>query len=212
MPAVHELARRDTLASMFTGIISDIGEVAAREGGRFTIRCGYAAESIAVGASIACDGACLTATRVEPSGKGCIFAVDVSNETLARTTLGEWQPGRRLNLERALNAGDELGGHIVSGHVDGVGRITAVSPDGESRRFTVDVPADLAPYIASKGSVALDGISLTVNEVAQNSFGINIIPHTLTHTTLGPKKPGDKVNLEVDLIARYVARLMEFRR
>jgi riboflavin synthase len=197
---------------MFTGIISDIGEVAAREGGRFTIRCGYAAESIAIGASIACDGACLTATTVAAAGKGCTFTVDVSNETLARTTLGDWQPGRRLNLERALKAGDELGGHIVSGHVDGVGRIADSRPDGQSRRFTIEVPADLAPYVASKGSVALDGISLTVNEVAENSFGINIIPHTLTHTTLGAKKPGDKVNLEVDLFARYVARLMEFRR
>ena len=197
---------------MFTGIISDIGEVAAREGGRFTIRCAYAAESIAIGASIACDGACLTATKVDPAGPGSTFAVDVSNETLARTTLDEWQPGRRINLERALKAGDELGGHIVAGHVDGVGRIVEMHADGQSRRFTLEVPPDLAPYIASKGSVALDGISLTVNEVAKNGFGINIIPHTLTHTALGAKKPGDRVNIEVDVFARYVARLMEFRR
>jgi riboflavin synthase len=197
---------------MFTGIISDIGEVAARDGGRFEIRCGYAAESIAIGASIACDGACLTATKVDPSGSGSTFAVDVSNETLAKTTLDEWRPGRRINLERALKAGDELGGHIVAGHVDGVGRIIDMRPDGQSRRFTVEVPPELAPYIASKGSVCLDGISLTVNDVQENLFGINIIPHTLTHTTLGAKKPGDQVNLEVDIFARYVARLMEFRR
>jgi len=197
---------------MFTGIISDIGEVAARDGGRFEIRCGYAAESIAIGASIACDGACLTATKVDPSESGSTFAVDVSNETLAKTTLYEWGRGRRINLERALKAGDELGGHIVAGHVDGVGRIIDIRPDGQSRRFMIEVPPELAPYIASKGSVCLDGISLTVNDVKENLFGINIIPHTLTHTTLGAKKPGDRVNLEVDVFARYVARLMEFRR
>ncbi len=197
---------------MFTGIISDIGEVAARDGGRFEIRCSYAAESIAIGASIACDGACLTATKVDPSESGSTFAVDVSNETLAKTTLYEWGRGRRINLERALKAGDELGGHIVAGHVDGVGRIIDIRPDGQSRRFTVEVPPELAPYIASKGSVCLDGISLTVNDVTENIFGINLIPHTLTHTTLGAKKPGDRVNLEVDIFARYVARLMEFRR
>ena len=194
---------------MFTGIISDIGEVAARDGGRFAIRCGYAPDSIAIGASIACDGACLTATKVAAAAGGSTFTVDVSNETLGKTTLGEWQPGRRVNLERALRAGEELGGHIVAGHVDGVGRIADIRTDGESRRFTLEAPPELARYIASKGSVALDGISLTVNEVMKNAFGINIIPHTLTHTTLGARKPGDKVNLEVDLIARYVARLME---
>ncbi len=197
---------------MFTGIISDMGEVAARDGGRFVIRCGYAADSIALGASIACDGACLTATEVAVLGAGSTFAVDVSNETLARTTLDQWQQGRRINLERALKASDELGGHIVAGHVDGVGLIVDLRPDGQSRRFAVEVPPGLAPYIASKGSVTLDGISLTVNDVNKNTFGINIIPHTLTHTTLGAKKPGDTVNLEVDIVARYVARLMEFRR
>src|SRR6185436_7964134 len=173
---------------MFTGIITDIGELADRAGGSLTIRCSYAADSIAIGASIACDGACLTATEVAPAGSGCLFKVDVSNETLSRTTLGDWRPGQRINLERALKAGDELGGHIVAGHVDGVARI-----------------------LASKGSVALDGISLTVNEVEQNRFGINVIPHTLTHTTWSAKKPGDRVNLEVDVFARYVARAMEFR-
>jgi riboflavin synthase len=194
---------------MFTGIISDLGEVAARDGGRFSIRCGYPAESIALGASIACDGACLTAVAVAAElGCGSTFTVDVSNETLARTTLDEWQPGRRVNLERALRAGDELGGHLVAGHVDGVGRIVDMREDGQSRRFDVEAPADLARYLAAKGSVALDGISLTVNEVAGSRFGINIVPHTLTHTTLGARKPGDRVNLEVDLIARYVARLM----
>jgi riboflavin synthase len=195
---------------MFTGIIGDLGQVAARDGGRFAIRCGYAAESIALGASIACDGACLTAVEVAgEAGGSSTFTVDVSNETLAKTTLDEWRPGRRVNLERALRAGEELGGHLVSGHVDGVGRIVDMRDDGQSRRFTVEAPAELARYIASKGSVALDGISLTVNEVAGSRFGINIIPHTLTHTTLGARKPGDRVNLEVDLIARYVARLIE---
>lgn len=195
---------------MFTGIISDLGEVAARDGGRFAIRCSYSAESIALGASIACDGACVTAVEVTPEpGSGCTFTVDVSNETLAKTTLDEWQPGRQVNLERALKAGEELGGHLVAGHVDGVGRIVDMRDDGESRRFTVEAPAELAGLIAPKGSVALDGISLTVNEVAVNRFGINIIPHTLTHTTLGARKPGDRVNLEADLIARYVARLID---
>jgi riboflavin synthase len=196
---------------MFTGIISDIGYVVHRDsGGQFAIRCAYQPDSIAVGASIACDGVCLTAVSVvTEAGGGSAFAVDVSNETLAKTTLGEWQLGRPVNLERALRAGEELGGHLVAGHVDGVGRIVDMRPDGESHRFTVQAPAELARFIAPKGSVALDGISLTVNEVDQDRFGINIIPHTLTHTTLGARKPGDRVNLEVDLIARYVARLME---
>ncbi len=198
---------------MFTGIISDIGEVTARDGGRFVIRCRYPADSIALGASIACDGACLTAVAVAPGpGGGSTFTVDVSNETLAKTTLGEWQPGRRVNLERALRAGEELGGHLVAGHVDGVGRIMDMRDDGQSRRFLVEAPAELARFVAGKGSVALDGISLTVNEMALTRFGINIIPHTLTHTTLGARKPGDRVNLEVDLIARYVGRLIDIQR
>jgi riboflavin synthase len=197
---------------MFTGIITDVGEVAARDGGRFTIRCGYAPETIAIGASIACDGACLTVVEVVVTNRGSTFTVDVSNETLSKTTLGEWQPGRHINLERALKAGDELGGHIVAGHVDDIARITDIRPDGDSRRFTLEAPAELARYIAPKGSVALDGISLTVNEVAHSSFDINVIPHTLTHTTLGARRAGDRVNLEIDLIARHVARLMEFQR
>lgn len=194
---------------MFTGIITDIGKIVARDGGRFTIRTSHAAETIALGASIACDGCCLTVTSVVPDGTGSVFTVDVSNESLSKTTLSGWQPGRAINLERALRAGDELGGHIVSGHVDGVARITSVMPDGESRRFRFEAPPALARYIASKGSVALDGTSLTVNEVDGPSFGVNLIPHTLTATTWGRKKPGDEVNLEVDLFARYVARLME---
>ena len=196
---------------MFTGIITDIGELVAREGGRFTIRSRYGAESIALGASIACDGACLTATEIVADSAGCLFKVDVSNETLSRTTLGTWQAGRRINLERALKAGDELGGHIVSGHVDGLAGIRTISAEGQSRRFVFEVPDGLARFIATKGSVALDGISLTVNEVEKGSFGVNIIPHTLTHTTLSAKKPGDRVNLEVDVFARYVARAMELR-
>jgi riboflavin synthase len=197
---------------MFTGIISDIGSLIDRDGGRFRIASRYQPAGIAHGASIACDGCCLTVVEVAPHTSGSCFAVDVSNETLSRTILGDWRPGRRVNLERALKAGDELGGHIVSGHVDGVGRVAALRADGDSRRFTIEAPAEIARYIASKGSIALDGISLTVNEVEANTFGINIIPHTLTHTTLGDRKPGDRVNLEVDLFARYVARLMEQRR
>jgi riboflavin synthase len=197
---------------MFTGIITDVGELVAREGGRFTIRSGYPADSIGLGASIACDGACLTATGVRTDGRGSVFTVDVSNETLSKTTLGSWQPERKINLERALRAGEELGGHIVSGHVDAVAHIAGLREDGPSRRFTIEAPPDLARYIAPKGSVALDGISLTVNEVEGARFGINIIPHTLTHTTLGLKKPGDGLNLEVDLFARYVARALEHGR
>jgi riboflavin synthase len=196
---------------MFTGIITDIGELTERAGGRLTIRSSYAAQGIAIGASIACDGACLTATTVTAAGSGSLFTVDVSNETLSKTTLGDWRPGQRINLERSLKAGDELGGHIVSGHVDGVARILDIRPDGESRRFTVEMPPPLARYVASKGSVALDGISLTVNDVDQTRFGVNLIPHTLTHTTWGAKKPGDRVNLEIDVLARYVLRAMELK-
>jgi len=197
---------------MFTGIITDIGAVIARDGGRFSIRSRYTADTIKIGASIACDGCCLTVTAVEPQGTGSVFSVDTSNETRSKTTIDSWQAGRRINLERALTAGDELGGHIVTGHVDGVARILDIQPDGESRRFTFEAPEHLALYIAPKGSVALDGTSLTVNEVAGNRFGVNIIPHTLTVTTWGAKTAGQLVNLEVDIFARYVARLMEFRR
>lgn len=196
---------------MFTGIITDVGEVIGREGGRFALRCGYEADDIDIGASIACDGVCLTVTTVRPDGPGAAFTVDVSNETLSRTTLGTWLPGRAVNLERALRLGAELGGHLVSGHVDGQARILSILPDGDSRRFVIETHPDLARFIAAKGSVALDGISLTVNEAMGARFGVNLIPHTLTRTTWGRKKPGDLVNLEVDMLARHVARLMEFR-
>ena len=196
---------------MFTGIVTDIGEVIGREGGRFAIRASYEAASLAVGGSMACDGCCLSVTTVRADGRGSAFTVDVSHETLSRTTLGAWQPGRRVNLERPLNVGDELGGHIVTGHVDGVARILDIRADGESRRFRFEAPGPLARFLAEKGSVALDGTSLTVNEVEGPRFGVNLIPLTLTQATWGSKKPGDEVNLEVDLFARYVARLMEFR-
>jgi riboflavin synthase len=185
---------------VFTGIVTDVGELIGREDGRFAIRSGYAADGIALGASIACDGCCLS-----------VVTVDVSNETLSKTTLGNWQLGQPINLERALKAGDELGGHIVSGHVDGVARIIDMRPDGESLRVVLELPPHLAPYAAPKGSIALDGTSLTVNEVAGTRFGVNLIPVTLTQTTWGRKKPGDAVNVEIDLFARYVARIMEFR-
>lgn len=196
---------------MFTGIISDIGEIAARGAGRFSIRSRFEAATIVLGASIACDGCCLTVTSIAAEKHGSVFTVDVSNETLSKTTLGDWQPGRRVNLERSLKAGDELGGHFVAGHVDGVATISAIEADGASRRFTFEVPEALARFIAPKGSVALDGTSLTVNEVVRNCFGVNLIPHSLTESTWGSKKTGDRVNLEVDLFARYVARLMEYR-
>lgn len=197
---------------MFTGIITDVGELIGREGGRFAVRSGYAADGIDIGASIACDGVCLTVVTVRPDGRnGSAFTVDVSNETLSKTTLASWQVGRQINLERALRAGDELGGHIVSGHVDGVARIVDMKPDGESMRVLIELPPQLAPYAAPKGSIALEGTSLTVNEVSGLRFGVNLIPVTLTQTTWGRKKPGQEVNVEIDLFARYVARIMEFR-
>jgi riboflavin synthase len=205
----HRIIRK---AGMFTGIITGLGTVHSAEGGRFAIRSDYPAASIALGASICHDGVCLTVTGVEADGAGSRYALDVSNETLSLTTLGEWRAGRKVNLERALKAGDELGGQIVSGHVDGVARIADIRPDGESRRLTFEVPEELAPFIAPKGSVALDGTSLTVNEVDGARFGVNLIPHTLTVTTWGGKKPGDRVNIEIDPLARYVARLLEMRR
>ena len=195
---------------MFTGIITDIGEVVARDGGRFIIACGYPAESIAVGASIACGGCCLTVTSVSArKSNRTQFTADVSNATLSVTTLAGWTRGTRINLERALSLGAELGGHLVTGHVDGVARILSITPDGDSVRYSFEVPADLARFVAGKGSVALDGTSLTVNEVAGNTFGVNLIPHTLAVTTWGGAKAGDSVNFEVDLLARYVARLAD---
>ncbi|CAA2141754.1 riboflavin synthase [Hyphomicrobium sp. ghe19] len=196
---------------MFTGLITDVGEVIAKAPGGFTLKTAYALKPEETGLSICCDGVCLTATAITPRADGAEFSVDVSNETMAKSTLGSWQPGKRVNLERSLRAGDELGGHIVSGHVDGVAKIIAITRDGDSKRFLLEAPEHLSRYIAAKGSVALDGTSLTVNEVAEARFGVNLIPHSLTVTTWGAKTPGDLVNLEVDVFARYVARLMEFR-
>ncbi|MEE2968689.1 MAG: riboflavin synthase [Pseudomonadota bacterium] len=193
---------------MFTGIVSDLGRVRSieqRGDTRVEIETSYDTSDINIGASIACSGPCLT---VVDKGPGW-FAVEVSAETLARTTLGGWEAGARVNLERAMRVGEELGGHIVSGHVDGVAEIVSAREEGDSVRFQFDAPADFASYIAYKGSVALDGVSLTVNSVEGNSFGVNIISHTREHTTFGVLKTGDRVNLEVDTIARYVARLME---
>lgn len=198
---------------MFTGIVTDIGEVVSRHDGdgisRFAIRCGYPAESIALGASIACGGPCLTATGIASEGARTLFTVDVSAETLSRTTTGTWQAGTRVNLERSLRQGDELGGHIVTGHIDAVASIVERRDEGDAVRFTFEVPAPLHRFIAEKGSVCLDGTSLTVNGVDGNRFWVTLIPHTLHATTWGDRTVGDGVNLEVDLMARYVARLKE---
>ncbi|HZK89747.1 MAG TPA: riboflavin synthase [Stellaceae bacterium] len=196
---------------MFTGIVTDVGEVKdARHGNgllTLTIATAYDTAKIALGASIGCSGVCLTAVALEPG----LFTVEVSDESLARSTLADWRAGTRINLEQAMRLGDEMGGHLVQGHVDGVARVTGRRPDGESVRFTFAAPTELAPYIAPKGSVALDGVSLTVNEVDGAGFGVNIIPHTLGHTTLGDARPGARMNLEIDLIARYVGRLLDAR-
>ena len=199
---------------MFTGIITDVGRVrrlrrepTAGGGLALTIASAYDSASIPPGASIACSGPCLTVVAVEDGA----FSVEASAETLACSTLGDWVEGMPVNLERALRVGDELGGHIVSGHVDGVARLIDRRPDGESWRFLIEAPAALMPYIASKGSVALDGVSLTVNEVANDRFGVNIIPYTLAHTSFGEARPGQRMNLEIDPLARYVARLLTMR-
>lgn len=192
---------------MFTGIVSDIGTVTARDGGRLRIACHYDPKSFEPGASIACDGCCLTVISHVATGGETSFDIEASNETLERTTLGSWSPGRRINLERPLMLGAELGGHLVSGHVDGVARITARRQDGESVRFALESPSAFIRFIAAKGSVALNGVSLTVNDVDGTSFVVNIIPYTLTHTTWGDLKPDDLLNLEVDLLARYVERI-----
>ncbi len=205
---------------MFTGIITAQGEVrSVTHGGDGTdmhVVIGVAPAFLAahggtaLGASIACSGCCLTVTGSGPDS----FAVDISGETVSRTTLGHWKHGTRLNLERALRVGDELGGHIVSGHVDGIGHIVSIHPEGGSLRLVLAVPPPLHRTIAPKGSVAVDGISLTVNDVFADAegvqtFGVNIIPHTADHTTLGLRQPGDAVHIEIDMLARYVARLME---
>jgi riboflavin synthase len=208
---------------MFTGLVTDVGEVLDVAGDdrmrRIRIASGYDPATIALGASIACGGPCLTAVAVEAGERGAVFAVDAAAETLARTTVGQWLAGTRVNLERSLKLGDEMGGHLVTGHVDGVAEIVAreavTGGDGDewapSDRFVLRAPAPLARFIAEKGSVCLDGTSLTVNGVEGSDFTVLLIPHTLAVTTWGERRAGDRLNLEVDLIARYAARLAEAR-
>jgi riboflavin synthase len=199
---------------MFTGIITDLGRVEAverRGDTRFRLVTAYDLGTIELGASIACSGTCLTVVDI---GEGW-FAVDASAETLARTSLGSWRAGTAVNLERALKMGDELGGHLVCGHVDGVAEIVERTPEGDSLRFTFHAPREFGHLIAPKGSVTLDGVSLTVNQVADGDdatrFGVNIIPHTAERTTFGGRAEGDQVNLEIDLLARYLQRLLDAR-
>ena len=199
---------------MFTGIITDIGtvrSVEARGDTRFVIGTAYDMASVATGASIACSGCCLTVTDKGKDAEGNWFAVDASAETLGTTNAGDWRAGTRLNLERALRIGDELGGHIVSGHVDGTARVVSAMTEGDSLRLVFETGDDLARFIAPKGSVTLDGVSLTVNAVDGGRFGVNIIPHTQQETTLGALTAGAAVNLEIDVLARYVARLEDAR-
>jgi len=194
---------------VFTGIVTHIATVAeidrSNAGVRLTMEAGFDLSDVAIGASISHAGCCLTVVAIA----GNRYVLDVSHETLDVTTLGSWAKGSRVNIERALKIGDELGGHIVSGHVDGRAELLGVTPDGDSYRLKFRAPAPLHRFIAPKGSVALDGISLTVNAVEGETFGVNIIPHTWTHTTLGGVRPGESVNLEVDRLARYAARWFE---
>jgi riboflavin synthase len=198
---------------MFTGLISNVGDIVAIETRgdlrRMRIACAYPAETIAEGASIACGGPCLTAVAIGTRDERTWFEVDVAAETLARTNARQWRVGTRLNLERSLRLGDELGGHIVTGHIDGVARIAAINAFDGMRRYSIEAPKELARFIAEKGSVALDGTSLTVNEVDGRVFSILLIPHTLAVTTWGERQAGDESNIEVDLMARYAARLIE---
>jgi riboflavin synthase len=200
---------------MFTGIVTDVGEVLSVEPRgelrRLRIACSYDSDSIALGASIACSGVCLTVVAAVREGARTVFDVDAAAETLAVTTVGTWACGTRANLERALKIGDELGGHIVTGHVDGVARIESRNDFDDMSRFWVEAPHELSRFIAKKGSVALDGVSLTVNEVDGDRFSVLLIPHTLSVTTLGARRAGDAINIEVDLMARYAARLSEVR-
>lgn len=192
---------------MFTGIVTDLGKIRAiekRGDTRIEIETSYDTDDIDIGASIACSGPCLT---VIEKGRGW-FAIEASAETLDKTALGDWAVGTTVNLERAMRIGDELGGHIVSGHVDAVARIVDMQPEGDSVRFTFEAPQAFAKYIAPKGSVCLDGVSLTVNEVQGNRFGVNIISHTQGETTFGSRQVGDRINMEIDTIARYVARIL----
>lgn len=195
---------------MFTGIVTDIGDIRRLERrGDLRARIGtrYDTQGIDIGASIACSGVCLTVVQLGSDW----FEVEISAESLDKTNIGAWVEGQKINLERALKVGDELGGHIVSGHVDGLAEIVDMRPEGDSVRYTFEAPRDLARFIAPKGSVALDGTSLTVNEVDGTRFGVNIIPHTQEVTTWGKSKVGDTVNLEIDTLARYVARLAEMQ-
>jgi riboflavin synthase len=194
---------------MFTGIVTDVGRVrriqATARDHRYEIDTAFDTATIELGASISHAGCCLTVTETGPGW----FAVEVSGETLSKTTLGDWAEGTRINLERAAKLGDELGGHIVSGHVDGLGTVQSITPEGGSHRLVIEAPAPLHRYIAAKGSITVDGVSLTVNEVEGRSFGLNIIPHTWDHTTLGGLQVGNSVNLEIDMLARYLARWQE---
>jgi len=199
---------------MFTGITTDIGEVVAVEPKaeglrRLKIACAYPRADIVIGASIAHSGVCLTVVETGEQGGRTFFAVDAAAETLRMTTAGAWRTGTRLNLERALKVGDELGGHIVAGHVDGIAELVAREDLTDMARLTLRAPRDLMRFVATKGSVALDGVSLTVNAVTADTFAVLIIPHTLSVTTLGGANRGDHMNLEIDLMARYAARLME---
>jgi riboflavin synthase len=206
------LMQRTKGARMFTGIITDIGEVLALEQAgdlRARIGTGYDIGGIDIGASIACDGVCLTVIALGASPRNW-FDVQISAESVSKTNIGGWTPGHRLNLERALKVGDELGGHIVSGHVDGLAEVVAMRREGDSTRVTFRAPHALAGFIAPKGSVALNGTSLTVNEVEGTDFGVNFIPHTQVATTWGAVAVGDRINLEVDTMARYVARLRDW--
>ena len=201
---------------MFTGIVTDVGEILSiedrAEGLRqLVIGSNYDSASIDIGASIACSGVCLTAVATAKTGNRDTFTVDAAAETLALTTVGRWQKGRRINLERSLRMGDELGGHLVSGHVDGLAAVVSREDLTDMARFTLRVPQPLKRFIAQKGSVALDGVSLTVNEVSDDTFSVLIIPHTLGVTTFGALKAGDEINLEIDVMARYAARLLEAR-
>lgn len=201
---------------MFTGIVTDLGEVRSvepRAGNlhRISIFCGYPRAEIVQGASIACSGVCLTVVDAGDEGGRCWFAVDAADETLRVTTVGRWRQGSMVNLERPLKFGDELGGHLVAGHVDGIGTVVAREDMSGMARFVLRVPPGLARFVASKGSIALDGVSLTINTVEGDTFSVLVIPHTLKETTFGALKKGDSVNLEVDTMARYAARLMEMK-
>jgi riboflavin synthase len=198
---------------MFTGLISDVGEVLSVESRgqlrRIRIACSYDPDSIALGASIACSGPCLTAIAIGQAQGKCWFDVDAAAETLARTSVADWVVGTRINLERSLKIGDELGGHMVSGHVDGLAEIVKVASFDGMTRFDIRAPQALMKFIAEKGSVSLDGTSLTVNSVTEDQFSVLLIPHTLAVTTWGTRQTGDRLNIEVDMMARYAARLVE---